>query len=180
LLKEMQARNLTPGIAETIDGGNRMVCRFHTQDTRRSTHFHGTPFASLPSILETGLIAYVDEGQPELGAVISCCPDRGYNTALNAYSPWTWVGGVNMFFRAVLCLYCEEEVKSASRGTKNAKQYCTRKAEVVGVDIEACTVEKMTLQSWFFPNSWLTLERPTSDTGPGRHRLSAAASGCMS
>ena len=172
LLKEMQARNLTPGTAETIDGGDLMVCHFHTQDTRRATHWHGTPIANLPSILKTGMRAYADEGQPKLGAVVFCCPDKGYNTALNSYSPWTWVGGANTFFRAVLCLHCQEEVKSAGRGTKDAKQYCTRKAEVVGVDIEACTVEKMAAQSWFFT--------PPATTGPGRQRLSAVASGGMS
>jgi hypothetical protein len=120
--------------------------------------------------MKEGMKAYVDEGRPELGPIIFCLPDRGYQTALASYSPWTWLNGASMFFRAVLCLHCPK-AQQVGRGERDAKQCYTEQADVVGVDIEVCRTENMSPNQWFFP--------PLSTTGPGRQRASAAIAAGM-
>lgn len=173
---EMQVPGLAVGSAELTGTNNVMVCHFHSTywntecEQTPTTHFHGTPFASVPSIMKNGMAAYPDDGKPELGSIIFCFPDKGYQYALTSYSPWTWLSGINMFVRAVLCLHCQQGVKRmAHRGTHNNQQYYTEHADVVGVDVEVCKFDDMPSGAWFF-----TTAAP-ADSGPGRQRASAAS-----
>ena len=178
---EMQVPDLAVGRAEPTGANNGMVCHFHStywnteSEQTPTTHFHGTPFANVPNIMTNGMAPFPDDGRPELGPIIFCFPDNGYKHAMTTYSPWTWLSGINMFVRAVLCLNVPElpEVpgvtRMKSRGAHNGKQFYTQHAEVVGVDVEVCQVSDMASNDYFFRTA------APADSGPGRHRASAAS-----